>query len=56
MSKQKKKQKPSFKVSNTNPAGSIDKPVGHEDIPGISDDTRVVYSQEHNRYGDMDDG
>lgn len=52
----KQKQKPSIKPSGTNPAGPIDKPIGYENVPGISDDTRVVYSEEHNRYSDMDDG
>lgn len=44
-----KKKKPSLKPSKNNPNGSVDKSVETKDIPGISEDTRVVFSEEHNR-------
>lgn len=52
----KHKQKPSIKPSKNNPAGSVDKTEETKDISGVSDDTRVVYSEEHNRWSEMDDG
>lgn len=48
----KKKKKPSFNPSMSNPAGPVDKTSATKDIPGVSDDTRVVYAEERG----MDDG
>lgn len=41
-------KKSSVKPSKNNPAGPIDKTAETKDIPGVSDDTRVVYSEERN--------
>jgi len=41
------KKREAFEKSQ-NPSGPVDKPKGKKQPPGISDDTRVVYSEEHN--------
>ena len=43
MPKKKTKEK-----QPNNPAGPVDKTDVTKNIPGISDDTRVVFSEEHN--------
>ncbi len=44
--------KPKKLKTSQNPAGPVDKPKGRSQPPGLSDDTRVVWSEEHN----LDDG
>ena len=45
----KRKQKPSLKPDRNNNAGPVDKTPETEHIPGISDDTLVIYSEEKGR-------
>jgi hypothetical protein len=45
----RRKQKPSFKPSMDNPSGSVDKTAETKNIPGVSDDTRVVFAEERNQ-------
>lgn len=34
---------------NQNPSGPVDKPRNKKYVAGLDDDTRVVFSEEHNR-------
>jgi len=37
-----------FKADMRNPAGPVDKTAQTKDIPGVRDDTRVIFAEEHN--------
>lgn len=43
-----KQKKPTVKPSKNNPAGPADKTEESKNVRGVSNDTRVIYSEERN--------